>query len=466
VLKERRLWLVVALVAGDAAAAVLALVGAYALRFWSGFISAPLGVPPLEPYLFLLLPLVPLHALALHVVGLYEYRHERTKADEAFLVVQGVSLATLLLVASTFFIRNFSYSRWAILLFWALDVVSVYGVRLAIREVVRGLRRHGRFVRRALVVGAGSLGQELVRRLRAHPEFGVQVVGYLDDRRPAGERIEGKEVLGGYEAVTRILGDQDVDQLFVALPMDAHHETLKILNAIEGELVDVKIVPDVLQFVTLRAAVEELEGLPVISLAQSPVTGWRRLAKRGTDLALATLGLIVLAPLMGLIALAIRLGSRGPVLYRQERMGLDGRSFVMYKFRSMQVDAEAESGPVWTAAADSRRTPVGRLLRWLSLDELPQLWNVVKGEMSLVGPRPERSFFVQQFKTMIPQYMLRHKVKSGMTGWAQVNGFRGNTSLETRIEYDLYYIQNWSLALDLKILLLTLYRAWQHRHVP
>jgi Undecaprenyl-phosphate glucose phosphotransferase len=466
VLKERRLWLVVALVAGDAAAAALALVGAYALRFWSGFIPAPLGVPAVEPYLFLLLPLVPLHALALHVVGLYEYRHERTKADEAFLVVQGVSLATLLLVASTFFIRNFSYSRWVILIFWGLDVVSVYGVRLAIREVVRGLRRHGRFVRRALVVGAGSLGQELVRRLRAHPEFGVQVVGYLDDRRPAGERIEGKEVLGGYEAVTRILGDQDVDQLFVALPMDAHHETLKILNAIEGELVDVKIVPDVLEFVTLRAAVEELEGLPVISLAQSPVTGWRRLGKRGMDLALATLGLIVLAPLMGLIALAIRLGSRGPVLYRQERMGLDGRSFAMYKFRSMQVDAEAGSGPVWTAAGDSRRTPVGRLLRRLSLDELPQLWNVVKGEMSLVGPRPERSFFVQQFKTMIPQYMLRHKVKSGMTGWAQVNGLRGNTSLETRIEYDLYYIQNWSFALDLKILLLTLYRAWQHRHVP
>ena len=463
-LKERRLWLVVALVAGDAAAAALALVGAYALRFWSGFISAPLGVPPLEPYLFLLLPLVPLHALALHVVGLYEYRHERTKADEAFLVVQGVSLATLLLVASTFFIRNFSYSRWVILIFWGLDVVSVYGVRLAIREVVRGLRRHGRFVRRALVVGAGSLGQELVRRLRAHPEFGVQVVGYLDDRRPAGERIEGKEVLGGYETVTRVLGDQDVDQLFVALPMDAHHETLKILNAIEGELVDVKIVPDVLQFVTLRAAVEELEGLPVISLAQSPVTGWRRLAKRGMDVALATLGLIVLAPLMGLIALAIRLGSRGPVLYRQKRMGLDGRSFVMYKFRSMQVDAEAESGPVWTAAADSRRTPVGRLLRRLSLDELPQLWNVVKGEMSLVGPRPERSFFVQQFKTMIPQYMLRHKVKSGMTGWAQVNGWRGNTSIEKRIEYDLYYIENWSVRLDMKIMWLTLLKGFFHKH--
>jgi Undecaprenyl-phosphate glucose phosphotransferase len=464
VLKERRLWLVLALVAGDSVAAALALLAAYAIRFWSGLIPAPLGVPPLEPYLFLLVPLLPLHALALRVSGLYEYRHERTKADEAFLVARGVTLATLLLVASTFFIRNYSYSRWVMLLFCGLDVVSVYSVRLGIREVVRGLRRHGRFVRRALVVGAGPLGREVVRRLRGHPEFGVQVVGYLDDRLPVGERVEGREVLGGYAAVTQIVAEHRVDQLFVALPMESHHEMLKILNAIEGELLDVRIVPDVLQFVTLRSVVEELEGLPVVSLAQSPITGWSRIAKRAIDIGLAGVGLVVLAPLIALIALAIRLTSRGPVFYRQERMGLDGRSFAMYKFRSMRVDAEAESGPVWAREGDGRRTPLGSMLRRYSLDELPQLWNVLRGEMSLVGPRPERPFFVHQFKTMIPQYMLRHKVKSGMTGWAQVNGLRGNTSLEKRIEYDLYYIQNWSLSLDVKILILTLYRAWRQRH--
>jgi Undecaprenyl-phosphate glucose phosphotransferase len=465
VLKERRLWLVLALVAGDALASAAALVTAYAVRFQFDLIPAPLGVPPIEPYLSLLGLLVPLHALSLRAVGLYEYRHERTKADEAFVVVQGVTLATLLLVASTFFFRSFSYSRWFVIVFWGMDVFAVFGVRLAIRDVVRSLRRHGRFVRRALVVGAGPLGQEVVRRLRAHPEFGVRVVGYLDDGVPVGERVEGREVLGGCEAVTRVLGDYRVDQLFIALPLEATHEVLKVLNAIERELVDVKMVPDVLQFVTLRAAVEELEGLPVISLAQSPVTGWPRLLKRGTDLVLATLGLIVLAPLLGGIALLIRLTSPGPVLYRQERMGLDGRSFEMLKFRTMTEDAEAGTGPVWSPRGDPRTTPLGRVLRRFSLDELPQLWNVVKGDMSLVGPRPERPFFVHQFKTLIPQYMLRHKVKAGLTGWAQVNGLRGNTSLAKRIEYDLYYIQNWSLALDVKILLLTLYRAWQHRHV-
>jgi exopolysaccharide biosynthesis polyprenyl glycosylphosphotransferase len=218
--------------------------------------------------------------------------------------------------------------------------------------------------------------------------------------------------------------------------------------------------------VTLRAAVEELEGLPVISLHQSPITGWNRVVKRGTDILFSGLGLIVLSPLFGLIAWLVRATSPGPVFYHQERMGLDGRSFEMYKFRSMRRDAEAESGPVWAPAGDRRRTRLGRILRRYSLDELPQLWNVLKGDMSMVGPRPERPFFVHQFKTLIPQYMLRHKVKSGLTGWAQVNGLRGNTSLEKRIEYDLYYIQNWSLALDVKILLLTLYRSWQHRHAP
>jgi Undecaprenyl-phosphate glucose phosphotransferase len=465
VLKERRLWLVLALVTGDALAVTIALFAAFAVRFWVDLIPTPLGVPPFAPYLDLLLPLVPLHALSLRAVGLYEYRHERTKADEAFVVVQGATLATLLLVASTFFVRpSFSYSRWFVVLFWAVDIVAVFGVRLAIRDVVRALRRQGRFVRRALVVGAGPLGQEVVRRLRAHPEFGVRVIGYLDDRLPVGERVEGKEVLGGCEAVTQALTDYRIDQVFVALPLDAHHEVLKVLNAIEGALVDVRMVPDVLQFVTLRAAVEELEGLPVISLEQSPITGWSRLVKRAMDLGLASVGLVVLAPVMGLIALGIRLTSPGAIFYRQERMGLDGRSFQMFKFRSMPEHAEARTGPVWSRTRDSRPTPFGRFLRRSSLDELPQLWNVVKGDMSLVGPRPERPYFVQQFRTRIPQYMLRHKVKAGLTGWAQVNGLRGNTDVQKRIEYDLYYIQNWSVALDVKILLLTLYRSWQHRH--
>ncbi len=273
-------------------------------------------------------------------------------------------------------------------------------------------------------------------------------------------------MLGGCEAVTRVLADYRVNQIFLALPLEAHHEVLKVLNAIEGEFVDVKMVPDVLQFVTLRAAVEELEGLPVISLAQSPITGWARLLKRGMDLALAD-------------ARADRAGPRarpdrapdpdrrpaGPYsTARSGRGSTAARSTSSSSARCPRGPRRA-AGPCGRRRRDRRPTRLGRTLRRFSLDELPQLWNVLAGDMSLVGPRPERPFFVHQFKTRIPQYMLRHKVKAGLTGWAQVNGLRGDTSLEKRIEYDLYYIQNWSLALDVKIMLLTLYRAWQHRHL-
>ncbi|MBI2879436.1 MAG: undecaprenyl-phosphate glucose phosphotransferase, partial [Candidatus Rokubacteria bacterium] len=291
-LKERRLWLLLALLAGDTLAAVGALLAAYALRFSLGLFPVPLGVPPLEPYLFLLLPLLPLHALALGAAGLYRYRRERTKADEAFALVRGVTLAAILLVAATFFIRGFSYSRGVIVLFWGLDLLLVFWERLAIREALRYLRRHGRFVRRVLIAGAGPLGQAVAHRLRGHPELGLRVVGFLDDRRPVGERVEGREVLGGFEAVQEVLAHQAADQLFIALPLEAHAEMLKILNALEGELVDVKVIPDILQFITLKAAVEELDGLPIISLSEGPVTGLNRVAKRALDLAASALALV------------------------------------------------------------------------------------------------------------------------------------------------------------------------------
>jgi exopolysaccharide biosynthesis polyprenyl glycosylphosphotransferase len=219
------------------------------------------------------------------------------------------------------------------------------------------------------------------------------------------------------------------------------------------------VVPDLLQFIALRASLEDLDGLPVINPNDMPLQGIHAWAKRGLDVALSGTALVLLGIPMAVIAVLVRWTSSGPIFYSQERMGLDGRAFTVYKFRSMYQDAEAASGPIWARDDDPRTTPMGRWLRRLDLDELPQLWNVLKGDMSLVGPRPERPFFVEQFKHRIPQYMLRHKVKAGLTGWAQVNGWRGNTSLEKRIEYDLYYIENWSMTLDIKIIWLTLVRG-------
>jgi Undecaprenyl-phosphate glucose phosphotransferase len=239
---------------------------------------------------------------------------------------------------------------------------------------------------------------------------------------------------------------------------------LQLLQVVGREMIDVKVVPDVLQVIALRARLEDLDGIPIINVNDVPLQGFNSFIKRTLDIAISGAALVAFSIPLGIFALIIRRTSPGPVFYRQERMGLDGKQFTIYKFRSMYEDAEAETGPVWARDDDPRCTPVGRLLRRTSVDELPQLWNVLRGDMSLVGPRPERPYFVDQFKQRIPQYMLRHKVRAGLTGWAQVNGWRGNTSIEKRIEYDLYYIENWSVALDIKIMWLTLLKGFFQRH--
>jgi Undecaprenyl-phosphate glucose phosphotransferase len=285
-------------------------------------------------------------------------------------------------------------------------------------------------------------------------------VGFVDDR-AGGEHIgyRGLPLLGTLAELADIAQRERVDHLYVALPLEEHTKLLDLVEVTSRECIDVKIVPDLLQFITLRARLEDLDGLPIINVNDVPLQGFNAWLKRGIDVALSAAALVVLGIPLGIIALVVKVTSRGPVFYAQERMGLDGRAFTVYKFRSMYEDAESESGPVWAREDDPRATPIGRWLRKLDLDELPQFWNVLRGDMSIVGPRPERPFFVEQFKHRIPQYMLRHKVKAGITGWAQVNGWRGNTSLEKRIEYDLYYIENWSVTLDLKIMWLTVFRG-------
>ncbi len=311
-------------------------------------------------------------------------------------------------------------------------------------------------------MGGGELARTVIRCLRQRPDVGIQVLGVVGDEKDAADL--GARRLGGYGDLRAILDQGSVDHVILALPHEDYVRLGMILDEVGDEPVTIHFVPDLLRFASLRGGVEEFQGLPFIHLRESPLYGWNLVLKRGFDLACGSLALLLAAPAMLLIAVAIKLTSGGPVLYRQERMGLDGRRFWMLKFRTMDADAEAETGPVWAAPEDPRRTWLGAFLRSSSLDELPQLFNVLKGEMSLVGPRPERPVFVEQFRRRIPGYMLRHKVKSGITGWAQVNGWRGNTSLGKRIEYDLYYIERWSLAFDLRILSLTLWNGFRNRN--
>lgn len=327
--------------------------------------------------------------------------------------------------------------------------------RAVARNFLAEARRRGHNLRYALVVGAGDLGRAVAERLEERREYGIKVVGLLTkDAAKVGTQVAGAEVLGTYDNLEKVLSDRHVDQVYLALPLDMHHRIRELMTTLSTHTADVKVVPDLYQYMTLHGGVEEIDGMPVIALANGPVHGWDAVAKRAFDLTFGSLILLMAAPVMAVTAALVKLTSAGPVFYAQERMGLDGRTFKILKFRSMRTDAEVK-GAKWATAGDDRTTPIGKFIRKYSVDELPQFFNVLRGEMSLVGPRPERPVFIEEFRRQIPRYNLRHKVKAGITGLAQVEGWRGSTSLEKRIERDLYYIEHWSLWLDFKILLRT-----------
>jgi Undecaprenyl-phosphate glucose phosphotransferase len=455
--------------AADLVATLAACWAAWLLRFELAIIPITKNVPNLQPYLVLLPFVLVVWPVVFYFHGLYQSRRTRSRVDEVLTVLLAVFLATVLLSVVMAWYRPaaapgsheyFTYSRAFVALFAAVDLLFVASTRMIVRSMMRRIRLSGHNLQRILVIGAGALGKEITAKIVAHREMGFEVVGFLDDDLgKQGTIISGVPVLGTLKQAAEVLAARSIDQVFMALPLEAHKKLLQMLDFLARECVEIKLVPDVLQYATLNATLEDLEGTPVINLSQVPLKGWNSLVKRCMDMAIALLCMLVLLPFLPIIALAIWLEDRGPIFYRQERMGLDGQPFMILKLRSMRVDAEASTGPVWAVRDDPRRTRVGSFIRRWSIDELPQIWNVLLGDMSIVGPRPERPSFVREFKHKIPRYMLRHRVKAGITGWAQVHGWRGNTSIRKRIQYDLYYIQNWSLALDFKILWMTVRHA-------
>ena len=437
-----------------------AWVTAYVIRF-SG-IAIPVyspDIPPFQEYLKLLLPIVIVCPFIFKNIGLYKPRRITSLFAEFFDIAKASTLAVIILIAATFLVRKYDFSRLVFSYFWLISIVMLSIERALFREFLRFLRRKGYNMRHVLIVGAGELGKRVVAKIKNNTWTGLNIVGYLDDYKQTGELVEGKKILGRISDVHDIVRAQEIDQIFVALPMRAYRRIMYVIERLSDELVTIRIVPDIYQTVTLNASVEDFDGLPLINLTDTHLYGWNVVAKRFVDMACSLIALVITAPLMAFIALIIKLTSPGSVLYKQERMGLDGKTFNMLKFRSMREDAEVETGAVWAKESDPRRTAFGVFLRKTSLDELPQFFNVLKGNMSIVGPRPERPVFIEQFKKNIPGYMLRHKMKAGITGWAQVNGWRGDTDLKKRIEYDLYYIENWSLLLDIKIMWLTVWKG-------
>ena len=454
--------------------------GAFALAYFVRFhlldrlIPITKGIPPFEQYLTMMPFIGVIVPIAFQVQGTYRLRRGRSRVDDFFAVFVGTILAGILgLVGSLYFQAYYAsdamkdagvyeVSRPALALFLTFNVTLAYMLREAVREVLERRWRAGIGLKRVLIAGASDLGRMVADKVLEHREFGFKIVGFLDDR-ASGDHIgyRGLPLLGTLSEADEIIRQERIDHVYVALPLEEHVKMLGVVEATNREGVDVHVVPDLLQFIALRARLENLDGVPIISLNDVPLRGFNSVLKRAIDFAISGSALVGLGiPFLTIMAL-IRYTSKGPIFYKQERMGLDGKAFDVYKFRSMYQGAEDETGPIWARDNDPRCTPVGRWLRRLDLDELPQLWNVLRGDMSIVGPRPERPYFVAQFKHRIPQYMLRHKVKAGITGWAQVNGWRGNTSLEKRIEYDLYYIENWSVGLDIKIMWLTVLRGLQ-----
>ncbi|GAC1397754.1 MAG: undecaprenyl-phosphate glucose phosphotransferase [Thermoanaerobaculia bacterium] len=451
----------------DAVASNLAMLCAYFLRFQFELIPVTKGHQSITSYLELLPIVTIVFPLAFAVQGLYNVRPARSKAEEGLQVAIGSVVATVVLSGVLLWVRpgnpDVLYSRATLAIFLACAMLLVTIGRTLVRAFVERRHRLGKDLDRVLIAGNGELARAVVERINAHrDELGFRIVGYLRNGDEAA--LDGLECLGTMAEAERIVETATIDHVFVALPHASSDAMMALLDRLVRTPVSIHVVPDLLQFMVLRSRVEDIDGLPTINLSETPLEGWSRFVKRGFDLLVAGMALLAFSPIMLVTALLIWLEDRGPIFYRQVRMGLDGKPFEILKFRSMRVGAETDTGAVWADRDDPRRTRVGRLIRAWSLDELPQLWNVMTGEMSVVGPRPERPQFVEQFRAEYSHYMLRHKVRAGMTGWAQVHGWRGNTSIRIRIEHDLYYIENWSLMLDLKILFMTVVHGLRHEN--
>jgi len=452
-----------------AALDVLSLLGgaviAYNYRFHIDRIPIPGTEPPsIAPYLAAAPVVALIFVVTFASSGVYRIRRGRPFLDELFSIIGAAALAGVVTLALMSLYRGFSYSRLVLLYLIVASLVLITINRLLLRRVMSIRRRRGIGTDRVLVVGTGAGSELLLHRMTMFPEYGYTVCGVLDDRLAVGTPFAGSQIVGPVGELPQQVRRQQIDQVFLALPGASHDEMLHLIKTCDDLQVDFRMLPDVFEIITTRVSADVVDGIPLVGVRRSQMEGIGLAAKRLFDLVVSLTLVVVLSPIWVLLVIAIAVSSRGAILYRQERVGQGGRVFTLLKFRSMVADAEAETGPIFAAPDDARRTPVGRFMRRLSLDELPQLINIIRGDMSLVGPRPERPFFVERFGSEIPRYLERHQVRPGVTGWAQVNDLRGGTSIADRTIYDIYYIENWSLSFDIKILLLTIGRVFLHSH--
>ncbi|MFN2463708.1 MAG: undecaprenyl-phosphate glucose phosphotransferase [Candidatus Dormibacteria bacterium] len=460
-------WYTMGLLAGDAVALGAAVLVAYWYRYVSRLDRIPVpgeSAPDLRRYVAAIPVVVVVMGITLFLNRAYIQSRGRAFLDEAYGIIGGLALGAVLLLATMALYRGFSYSRLMVIYVAVAAAVLVIFFRGLMRAVLTELRRHGLGTTRALVVGSGSGADAIIHRLEMYPEYGYKLVGVVDELLTVGGEYQRLPVLGETSELPHLVMNNNVEEVFIALRQVDHEQILRLIGTCEDLNVEFKIVPDLLEVITGGAMADDIDGIPLIGVRRSRLVGVNLVIKRVFDTVVGVLLLAPGLPLMAAVAVAIRLDSRGPLLYSQERVGRHGKVFRIHKFRSMVPDAELKSGPRFADRDDPRTTRVGRFLRRTGLDEVPQVFNVLKGEMSLVGPRPERPHFVSQFERQIPGYEQRHAVLPGITGWAQLNDLRQDTAIEQRTIYDTYYVENWSLAFDLKILVLTFLRVFFHRN--
>ena len=446
----------------DAVWIALSWIIAYWIRFRTGWIPIYFGVPSSEAYLAHLPLVLVVWTAALTYGGAYRTDRWWNSARGRKALVRSSVVAMVLLVSIVYLSTKVELSRVFYACFFGLALVGLLAIRRILQSFFHRSRENGSGAKRVLIVGENAFVAPFCEKVERRPETRLTIRGQLlpEDHQGGPNKLE---VLGGYPAIREVVRAEKIDIVVFTLPLEHGRESKELLRSIDDLAVDIQVIPDVFPIMPLHPGIEDFEGIPLIQVRASPQQGMARLEKRVLDLVISGLAMIVLAPAFLIIALLIKATSPGPVFYRQPRLGMDGLDFLLVKFRTMREDAEEASQPVWSAREDPRRTRLGAFLRKVSLDELPQFWNVLKGEMSLVGPRPERPEFIEEFQKRIPAYILRQKVKSGMTGLAQVKGWRGATSLEKRVECDIQYIEGWSLGLDLKILWLTLWKGFLNK---
>ncbi|OGD31610.1 MAG: undecaprenyl-phosphate glucose phosphotransferase [Candidatus Aminicenantes bacterium RBG_19FT_COMBO_58_17] len=480
-IQKKRFGLVGLFVFSDVVGIIISFFYSYLFRFYAYIIPVDpaKGIPPFRQYVVVFPLFLATHLLIFYFQGFYRTRLQRARIDD-FLAICLNAILTIAIDVFGIMSYLYSYSQGPRPLFRVTFkishgflavyfVVVIFLITFLRNQIFFSMKRRyakGLNLQNVLVVGAGEMGRAVAQKILVYKDLGFRLKGFLDDDRPVGEKVEidgAVEVLGRLEDLGPILERGEISDVFVALDLNNYGKILETIKVANRYVVNIRLIPDLFQLLTLKANIQDLDGFPVISIDDVALKGGKGVVKRVVDVIVSSLGLIILSPLLVVVAILVKLTSPGPVFYRQERMGMDGRRFSMVKFRTMFRDAEEGSGPVMSRPGDPRMTRVGRFLRKFSIDEFPQLINVFRGEMSLIGPRPERPEFVREFADRIPNYMLRHKVKCGITGWAQVHGLRQETPIDKRIEYDFYYIQNWSLGLDLKIIWMTLRRGFLDR---